>query len=37
LSLADRQAVASMASNCRCVRPSVGDSAGTFAPDVLGR
>ncbi len=27
----DNRAVASIASNCRCVSPRVGDSAGTFA------
>jgi hypothetical protein len=33
---ADSRAVVSMASNCRCVNPSVGDPAGTAgAADVL--
>jgi hypothetical protein len=34
---ADSRAAVSRASNCRCVNPSVGDSAGDrWAADVLG-
>ena len=35
--LGDCFAAVNKASNCRCVKPKVGDSGGTWAAHVLGR